>query len=205
MPPPHDQSRRSKLAQMPGDWVQIQLWFGSRSHAWLHVGPGLLDRMQPPGLRRAPFPSAASPRSPHTCVRLRRWPAGPHPAPPGAWSPAGSSHFIFPAVPGARQPPQPLCGPFTGAGSPPSTVALGPIRAPAEAVKLVTTVSCPPVGCGLWVVGFLCVPVLSSARCPPEPRAHVLGPGAALCCRVGEGRSELWGGAGVGEGLFSMG
>lgn len=62
----------SKLAQMLGDSVQIQLWFGSRSHAWLHVGPGLLDRIQPPGLCRALFPSAASPQSPHTCLPLRR-------------------------------------------------------------------------------------------------------------------------------------
>lgn len=60
----------SKLAQMLGDSVQIQLWFGSRSHAWLHVGPGLLDRIQPPGLCRALFPSAASPQSPHTCLPL---------------------------------------------------------------------------------------------------------------------------------------
>lgn len=96
----------SKLAQMLGDSVQIQLWFGSRSHAWLHVGPGLLDRIQPPGLRRALFPSAASPRSPHTCLPLRR--VGQpgrirHRQEPAA--PAGSSHFIFPAVPGVRQPP----------------------------------------------------------------------------------------------------
>lgn len=62
----------SKLAQMLGDSVQIQLWFGSRLHAWLHVGPGLLDRIQPPGLCRALFPSAASPQSPHTCLPLRR-------------------------------------------------------------------------------------------------------------------------------------
>lgn len=95
----------SKLAQMLGDSVQIQLWFGSRSHAWLHVGPGLLDRIQPPGLCRALFPSAASPQSPHTCLRLRR--VGQRgrirqrqePA-----APAGSSHFIFPAVPGYSSP-----------------------------------------------------------------------------------------------------
>lgn len=131
VPPPHDQSRRSKLAQMLGDSVQIQLWFGSRSHAWLHVGPGLLDRIQPPGLRRALFPSAASPRSPHTCVPLGRL-GQPgrirHRQEPGA--PAGSSHFISPAVPGARQPPAwppPGPGPRRGAErTPPGMARLRP-------------------------------------------------------------------------------
>lgn len=134
----------SKLAQMLGDSVQIQLWFGSRSHAWLHVGPGLLDRIQPPGLRRALFPSAASPQSPHTCLRLRR--VGQpgrirHRQEPAA--PAGSSHFIFPAVPGYGSPPH--CAPPTWPLLLQGDACSLCLRW-AEAVKLMTALSCSGLG-----------------------------------------------------------
>lgn len=165
----------SKLAQMQGDSVQIQLWFGSHSHAWLHVGPGLLDRMQPPGLHRALFPSAASPQSPHTCLPL--WCLGQpgrirHRQQPAA--PAGSSHFIFPAVLGYGSPCAPPLQPLCLRGG---VCAL--CLCWAEAVKLVTVLSCSMLGADQWC---------SSPALPPEPgRAVGIPLLSPVCCEVGLG------------------
>lgn len=178
----------SKLAQMLGDSVQIQLWFGSRSHAWLHVGPGLLDRIQPPGLRRALFPSAASPQSPHTCLRLRR--VGQpgrirHRQEPAA--PAGSSHFIFPAVPGYGSPPR------LAAAAP--RACRGDARPHrlrrAEAVKLMTALSCSGLG----------TDSVLPTSCPAPGVRHGRGDACAELClqrrEAGGGHRTLPGAPGV--------
>lgn len=111
-PPPHDQSRRSKLAQMLGR-------FGSNpAVVWIALaclascGTWAFGQDTAPRSPQGPVSQRSlSPKPTHMCSITARWPAGPHPAPPGAWSPRWQLALHFPGGAGGGGHGSPPRGP----------------------------------------------------------------------------------------------
>lgn len=138
MPPPHDQSKLQQISPDAGRFgsnpavVWIAFACLASCGTWAFGQDTAPRSLQGPVSQRS-----LSPKPTHMSCITARWPAGPHPAAPGACSPRWQLGCVFPAVLGYSSP-ETAAPCVCGGMCVPSTWA--------EAVKLVAVPSCSRLG-----------------------------------------------------------
>lgn len=139
MPPPHDQSKLQQISPDAGRFGSnpAVVWIAFACLA--SCGTWAFGQDTAPRSPQGPVSQRSlSPKPTHMSSITARWPAGPHPAPPGACSPRWQLALHFPGGAGGTAAPR------TPQGD------VRPLRLHrAEAVKLVTALSCSRLSVGL--------------------------------------------------------
>lgn len=144
MPPPHDQSKLQQISPDAGRFGSnpAVVWIAFACLA--SCGTWAFGQDTAPRSPQGPVSQRSlSPKPTHMSSITACWPAGPHPAPPGACSPRWQLALHFPGGAGVRQPPPraPPTWPLLLQGDECSLCLRW-----AEAVKLMTALSCSGLG-----------------------------------------------------------